>query len=177
MKRLRALQSRSERTYDRDFESIKNPRYPEPNDDEEVKTAPRQPIEPERNIGVNDGGRLLHLSASKVCRGLRCLPRAEGSSRQGNAAGLTGFRRHGDGGLYGPMPDVLIEGPGTNSEFDRSAPPDSGKIGNAAGRLRETSVRSCPSQGSLACKETFGRKTTSSIRMRPIRRCARRKGG
>jgi hypothetical protein len=56
------LESRAKRTYDRDFESIKNPRYPEPDDDEEVKTAPRQPIEPKRNIGVNDGG----IGASKV---------------------------------------------------------------------------------------------------------------
>jgi hypothetical protein len=50
MKRLRTLESRSERTYDRDFESIENPRYPKPNDDEKVKTAPRQSVEPERDI-------------------------------------------------------------------------------------------------------------------------------
>src|SRR6202046_562090 len=94
MKCLRALESRSQRTYDRDFESIKNPRYPEPEDDEEVKTAPGQPIEPERNIGVNDGGRFLHLGASKVCRGLRRLPRAEGPAGE-----VTLVRSMGFGGM------------------------------------------------------------------------------
>jgi hypothetical protein len=129
MKCLRALESRSQRTYDRDFESIKNPRYPEPDDDEEVKTAPGQPIEAERNIGVNDGGRFLHLGASKVCRGLRCLPRAEGSSRRGNADEVNGFRRHGDGGR-GLMLNVLIEG----RVSDRSPPARRRRrTGNAAG--------------------------------------------
>src|SRR4029077_1567978 len=77
MKRLSALQSRPQRTYDSDLESIENPRYPKSDDDEKVKTAPRQSVEPERDIGVNDGGRggrLLHSDASKVCRRLRCLP-------------------------------------------------------------------------------------------------------
>ena len=63
------LQRRPERTYDRDFESIKNPGYPEPDDDEEVKAAPRQPIEPEGNSSMNDGGSFLHSGASKVYRG------------------------------------------------------------------------------------------------------------
>ena len=54
MKRLSALQSRSQRTYDSDLKSIENPRYPKPDDDEKVKTAPRQSIEPERDIGVNE---------------------------------------------------------------------------------------------------------------------------
>ena len=49
MKRLSALQSRSQRPYDSDLESIENPRYPKPDDDEKVKTAPRQSVEPERD--------------------------------------------------------------------------------------------------------------------------------
>jgi hypothetical protein len=57
MKRLSALQSRSQRTYDSGLESIENPRYPKPDDDEKVKTAPRQSVEPEWDIGVNNGGR------------------------------------------------------------------------------------------------------------------------
>jgi hypothetical protein len=44
----------------------------------------------------------------------------------------------------------------------------SGRPGGAqgqetAGMLRETSVRSCPSQGSFACKKTFARNVSSSI--------------
>ena len=57
MKRLGTLQCRPERTYDRDLESIENPRDPKPNDDKKVKAAPGQSIEPERDIGVNDAGR------------------------------------------------------------------------------------------------------------------------
>src|SRR5580700_8474075 len=95
MKRLSALQSRSQRTYDSDLESIENPRYPKPDDDEKVKTAPRQSIEPERDIGVNDGGRggrLLHSDASKVCRRLRCLPqRRRGPAGEITLLGSIGF--------------------------------------------------------------------------------------
>src|ERR1700722_17310356 len=97
MKRLSALQSRSQRTYDSDLESIENPRYPKPDDDEKGKPAPRQSVEPERDIGVNDGGRgerLLHSDASKACRraGSACRT-VEGASRRGNAAGINRFRR------------------------------------------------------------------------------------
>jgi hypothetical protein len=63
MKRLSALQSRPQRSYDSDLESIENPRYPKSDDDEKVKTAPRQSVEPERDIGVNDGGRWRKTSA------------------------------------------------------------------------------------------------------------------
>src|ERR1700722_20836704 len=116
MKRLSALQSRSQRPYDSDLESIENPRYPKPDDDEKVKPAPRQSVEPERDISVNDGGRggrLLHSDASKVCRRLRCLPqRRRFQPRRGNAAGV----REGDDGVYGPdvrlIPDLLVEGSG-----------------------------------------------------------------
>src|ERR1700722_8442709 len=100
MKGFGALQSRPQRTYDSDFESIENPRYAQPHDDEEVKTAPRQSVEPKRNIGVNDAGRLLHSSAS-MCRRLRCLPQCRRIQPRNNAAGVNRFRRQGDGGLYG----------------------------------------------------------------------------
>jgi hypothetical protein len=36
-------------TYNSDLNSIENPRYARPDDDKEVKAAPRQSIEPERN--------------------------------------------------------------------------------------------------------------------------------
>jgi hypothetical protein len=66
------LESRAERTYDRDFESIKNPRNSEPDDDEEMKTAPRQPIEPKRNIGERwrkPFGRLKSMVPTAAQRG------------------------------------------------------------------------------------------------------------
>ena len=69
MKCLSTLQRRSERTDDSDLESIENPRDPKPNDDEKVKTAPGQPVEPERDIGVNNRwgeDRLLSLWRSIV---------------------------------------------------------------------------------------------------------------
>ena len=68
-------------------ESIENPRDPKPDDHEKVEAAPGQSVEPEWDIGVNDGGRqggLLHSNASKP-PALGC-PSRRRMRRQGNAA-------------------------------------------------------------------------------------------
>ena len=63
MKRLDALQSRSDRADNSDFETIEDPSDAKPEDDEEVKTAPGQSIEAERDICLHNtvrGGRVFH---------------------------------------------------------------------------------------------------------------------
>src|SRR4029077_20827971 len=197
MKRLSALQSRPQRTYDSDLESIENPRYPKPDDDEKVKTAPRQSVEPERDIGVNDGGRggrLLHSDASKVCRRLRCLPQRRRVQPARYAAGVNRFRRQGGGGLYGP--DVRSYRTSSLRNRVRSQPRFDTRLSDRRRVWRRprigNSYRWTPrtqrsflwqSQGSFACKETFGRKALSGIGKLPgvpirlIHCCARRNGG
>jgi hypothetical protein len=62
MKRLDALQSRSYRADNGDFESIEDPSDAKP-DDEKVKTAPGQSIEAEWDICLNNterGGSVFH---------------------------------------------------------------------------------------------------------------------
>ena len=68
MKRFSTLECWTKRTHDSDLEAIEDPRDPKPNYHEKVEAAPRQSIEPERDIGVNDGrrrGRFLHSDASQ----------------------------------------------------------------------------------------------------------------
>ena len=59
----------AERTDNRNLQSVEDPSDPEPNDHEKVKTAQGQPVEPERDIRLNDRGRedrLLHFRRSIV---------------------------------------------------------------------------------------------------------------
>jgi hypothetical protein len=63
MKRFDALQSRSYRPDNGDFESIEDPSDAKPDDDEKVKTAPGQSIEAEWDICLNcteRGGSVFH---------------------------------------------------------------------------------------------------------------------
>jgi hypothetical protein len=63
MKRLGALQSRSDRADNCDFESIEDPSDAKPDDDKKVKTAPGQSIEAEWDIclyNTERGGRVFH---------------------------------------------------------------------------------------------------------------------
>src|ERR1700722_16467382 len=57
MERFGTLECRPERTHDSNLEAIENPCDTESNDHKNVEAAPRQSIEPERDIGVNDAGR------------------------------------------------------------------------------------------------------------------------
>ena len=54
MKRLGTLQGRSDRTDNGDLEPIEDPSDAKPDDDEKVKTAPRQSIETEWDICLHD---------------------------------------------------------------------------------------------------------------------------
>jgi hypothetical protein len=68
MKCLSTLERWTKRTHDSDLEAIEDPRDPKPNYNEEVEAAPRQSVEPERDIDANDGrrrGRFLHSDASQ----------------------------------------------------------------------------------------------------------------
>src|SRR5690242_12085356 len=57
----RALLERTgDRAGDRDFESVKNPGDTERNDDQRVEARPRQPVEPGRNVGLDDHGAIVH---------------------------------------------------------------------------------------------------------------------
>jgi hypothetical protein len=53
MKRLGALQRGPERTHNGDLKPVQNPGDPETDDDQEMKPAPRQPVEPGRDIGFD----------------------------------------------------------------------------------------------------------------------------
>ena len=59
--RERALQHGPDRADDGDLEAVEDPGDPERNDDEDMKPAPREPVEPGGNVG--DDGR-LHLAGS-----------------------------------------------------------------------------------------------------------------
>src|ERR1700722_5418887 len=166
MKRLSALQSRSQRPYDSDLESIENPRYPKPDDDEKVKPAPRQSVDPERDISVNDGGRggrLLHSDASKVCRRLRCPPqRRRDPAGEVTLLGSIGFNGKATVVCMGRVrliPHVLIEGPGAfPAEIDTRLSDRSAPARRPYRTPRTQRSLFWPSQGSFACKETSGRK-------------------
>src|ERR1700730_3761936 len=60
MERLGALQGRTQRTHNSDFESVENPGDTQTYDDQQVKPTPGQSIEAERNVGP-DHGRGLQL--------------------------------------------------------------------------------------------------------------------
>src|SRR5882757_4833581 len=61
MERVGALQGRPQRADDGDFEPIEDPGDAQSDDDEQVKPAPRKPIEAERDVGPDHGLRLRHL--------------------------------------------------------------------------------------------------------------------
>ena len=55
MERFGALQGRTQRTHNSDFESVKNPSNSQTYDDQQVKPTPGQSIEAERNVCPDHG--------------------------------------------------------------------------------------------------------------------------
>jgi len=65
MERAGALQRWPEGADDRDFESVKDPGDSQSNDDEKVKPAPRQLVEPKRDAGPDHGPGFQRLHRPK----------------------------------------------------------------------------------------------------------------
>ena len=61
MERIGALQGRTERADDGDFEPVKNPGDPQSDDDQKVKPAPGKPIEAKWDVGPDHGLRIRRL--------------------------------------------------------------------------------------------------------------------
>ena len=75
--RQRALQHGPDCADDGDLEAVQDPGDPERNDDEDMKPAPREPVEPGGNVG--DDGRLhdpVTLRISALCAKPRSVPRS-----------------------------------------------------------------------------------------------------
>ena len=62
MERLGALQGRPQRADDGDLEPVEDPGDAQPDDDQQMKPAPGQPIEAKRDVGPDHG-----LGIRKVC--------------------------------------------------------------------------------------------------------------
>jgi hypothetical protein len=62
------LESAGDRTGDGHLEPVENPGDAERDDYESMKPGPRQPVEPRRDIGLDNGGGVRHASANSITR-------------------------------------------------------------------------------------------------------------